>query len=163
MRTIIVRRLLWLTLLLAIMVSACTRSTPPGPNSVGGTLGDTAYTFLYWPEGLRLMIWYDGVQSAASSGSGSTEDPVHRQEGFAVTEDGRRITWRLETSDGQAATFAIEGQPFDLDRGKLFIIHADSDPVQIEQLERDLSVVETSNAGIEDFAAEDPDISPLLP
>jgi hypothetical protein len=65
-----------MVLIVALLNGRLVKSTPPGPNTVGGTLGEVAYTFLQWPEGLTVMIWDDIRGTHENNGSGSTEDPV---------------------------------------------------------------------------------------
>lgn len=150
-------------MMLLTAIAGCRRTTPPGPD-VGSAVidGAASYTFLRWKEGLSVMLWYDITESVGSSGSGSTEDPIHRQEGYAAAADGRRVEWHLETADGMTATFTIDGQPYDLTQGTLFLISTREDATQIKQLERDLSNVEPTLESCEAFARSDPDVSDFI-
>lgn len=148
-----------LALALLLSISGCRKTTPPGANVVSGKMGDTAYTFLHWKEGLRVMLWFDRTDEVWSAGSGSTEDTVHKMEGYASSAEGRRVEWQLETADGKTAAFRLDGQPYDLARGALFLVTTTGPSTQVRQLDRDLSAVQPTNAGCEAFSETDPDVS----
>jgi hypothetical protein len=84
--------LIWSGLLAALVLLALPgcggKSTPPGANVIYGSVGDGHYSFLWWQEGLRLMIWDDVDGNHGYSGSGSTEDPVYRGAGAVEAADG---------------------------------------------------------------------------
>ena len=156
---------LWfLSLLLLLLVSSgCTRTTPPGPNTVFATLEEgVSFSFLTWEEGLRLMIWYDDASGVWHGGSGSTQDPVYHQTGHAQGANGREVEWTLDTEDGETATFQLDGQPYDLAQGALFLISLQGDQVQVRQLERDLAGVTPTVEGVGAFGRSDPDIAAFI-
>ena len=97
----------------------CGKYTAPGPVIAGGALEEASYTFMKWNEGLTLMIWHEAFTSSNNHGSSSTESPVYRLEGYAESDDGIRIEWNLETSDGKTAEFAINNTEYDLTEGSL--------------------------------------------
>jgi len=149
-------------LLLALV--ACGGTTPPGPNAVfGGLDGDASYLLLDWQEGLRILIWDDIVEGGHdNSGSGSTSDPVFRQSGGAQAADGRSYAYNLETTDGQQADFTIDGVPYDLEQGTLFLIRTTGDGTQVQQLDLDLSGLTPTNDGIAAFGRETPEIAAFI-
>jgi len=108
------------------------------------------------------MIWYDITENVWSEGSGSTSDPVHHQRGYAIASDGRRVEWQLETTDGKRATFRMQGQQYDLAKGRLFLVTTRGEGVQVEQLNRDLSTINPTVEGCEAFARRDPDVSRFI-
>jgi hypothetical protein len=153
----------WLPALLlaAILLSACGRTTPPGPNTVYGEIEEGNYLLLDWQQGLRLMIW-DNFQGAHQyRGSGSTADPIYRGEGTVEAGDGSGYSFTVETEGGQTAVFEINGQRYDLAQGRLFIIRVTGDGRQVQQLDRDLSGVEPTSEGIIAFGRSDPDVSAM--
>lgn len=150
------------TLAFLATVSGCQRTTPPGADVVYARIEETSYTFLHWKEGLRVMIWYDITENVGSHGSGSTSDPIHREEGYASASDGRRVDWWLETTDGQTATFSMNGQQYDLSRGGLFLVTTKGAGIQVRQLNRDLSAIPPTVEGCETFAQSDPDVSSFI-
>lgn len=161
------RSRLTLALILSIIILAlvaCGRSTPPGPNAVFGGIGSEAgYLLLDWQEGLRILIWDDIVEGDHhNSGSGSTTDPVFHQSGGASAPDGRGYEYSVETSDGQQADFTIDGIPYDLAQGKLFLIRTAGDGTQVQQLDLDLSNLTPTNDGIEAFGQATPEIAAFI-
>lgn len=156
------QRALVALLTISILSVSCQRTTPPGGNIVSGKLDNAGYTLLHWDEGLRVMLWVDITDGMHSSGSGSTGDPTYRMEGYAAADDGRRVEWTLQTTDGKRATFNINGQPFDLASGALFLIKLEDERTQVQQVHRDLSTLEPTNEGCEAFADTDPDVQGFI-
>ena len=109
------------------------------------------------------MIWDDIIDGGHhNSGSGSTTDPLFRQSGGAQAPDGRGYEYTAETSDGQQVDFAIDGIPYELEGGKLFLIQKADDGTQVQQLDLDLSGVLPSNEGIQAFGRETPEIAAFI-
>ncbi len=151
-------------IILLLALAACGRTTPPGPNAVfGGADGQASYLLLDWQEGLRILIWDDIVDGGHdNSGSGSTSDPVFYQSGGAQATDGRSYEYALETSDGLQADFSIDGVPYDLEQGRLFLIRTAGDGTQVQQLDLDLSGLTPTNDGIVAFGRETPEIAAFI-
>ncbi|HEY48332.1 MAG: hypothetical protein AMJ88_05205 [Anaerolineae bacterium SM23_ 63] len=153
-------------LLLALsgfLFAACTpASTPPGPDMAAGVYIQSGYEFYRWEEGLTLMIWFDGAQSSACSSSSSTNDPQFVLQCHAVSRSDVRFDWHLETEDGLTADFSIDGQSFDLDDGKLFLISTSSGEAEVTQIERDLSGVRPEADSITEFSLDDPVIQGFI-
>jgi hypothetical protein len=151
-------------IMLLLMLAACGRSTPPGPNAVyGAAVGKASYLLLDWQEGLRILIWDDIVDGGHGySGSGSTSDPVFHQSGDASAADGRSYEYSVETSDGQQAEFTIDGTTYDLEQGKLFLISTTGDGTQVQQLDLDLSGLTPTNDGIVAFGRETVEIAAFI-
>ncbi len=153
----------WIGILCCLLwASSCApKTTPPGPNSIGGvTVGGKSFTILRWEEGLTVMFWYD-VDNYRSGGHGSTEDPVHRHRGSATTADGRSVNWELETTDGKTAVFRLNKTEYDLLKGRLFLITTKGVNVEVQQLDRDLSSVHDSESALT-FGKSDTDVSRFL-
>jgi hypothetical protein len=129
---------------------------------VSAKLENTSYLLLHWKEGLRVMIWFDGVESVYSQGAGSTTDPIHRQLGYATAPDGRRVEWQLETADGKTATFSINNQPYALSNGRLFLLTMRDEKAQVQQLDRDLASIQPTNESCQAFAKSDPAVSHFI-
>jgi hypothetical protein len=150
-----------MVMLLAV-ASGCRQSTPPGADMVSAKIGHASYTFLHWKEGLRVMMWFDMTDEVSGEGSGSTRDPVHKVVGHAAASDGRRVDWRLETVDGDTATFSIAGRTYDLSEGALFLIRTLDGGAQVQQLSRDLSAIQPTNESCAAFAETDTDVNRFI-
>jgi hypothetical protein len=126
-----------LFLLIAGFVSGClTKSTPPGPNSVGGMVEGAVYSYYYWAEGLGILVWHDlSFGTAGCSESASTDDELVRLECTAEAQDGRSLHWAIHTMDGITAEMWINGQEVDLSQGNMFLISVDVDEIDIRQEE----------------------------
>jgi len=150
--------------ILMILISAgCAPvSTPPAPDMVGGVYVRAAYEYFHWREGLDIMIWYDAAQSSFCDSSGSTSAEMHVVSCQALSESGRNLDWRIETSDGLTGKFALDNNQFDLSAGNVFVVSTAQDPPQVRQFQRDLSGVKPENESIIDFGLNDPDIAEFI-
>ncbi|UCF62343.1 MAG: hypothetical protein JSV37_06505 [Anaerolineaceae bacterium] len=137
-------------------------STPPGPDMAAGVYIQSGYEFYRWEEGLALMIWFDRAKSSACSSSSSTSDPVFVLRCHALTRSDVRFDWLLETEDGVTANFSIDGQSFDLDGGKLFLISTSSGEAEVVQIKRNLSSVRPEADSIIEFSLDDPVIQEFI-
>lgn len=151
-----------LVILLMAAFLGCSKSTAPGADIAGGVFDKASCTLMKWKEGLTLMIWHEATLSVNNSGSSSTESSVYTLKGYAESEDGYRIEWDLETSDGKTAKFAINNIDYSLSEGSLFIISTVSGEPTITQLNHDLSGVQTNRDSWVAFAKSDPAVSNFI-
>ena len=123
-----------------------------------------SYSFHYWNEGLAILVWQDFSYGSGEtcSGTGSTEDPVYRLECDVSAEDGREFSWTAHTGDGVTGEMWIDGQPFDLDEGSMFLVRVSDGDLQIKQIQRDLSELERSGEAISALASSDPDVADFM-
>lgn len=143
-----------LFILLGLILPACSQSKKaPDPESISGVYVHAGYEFYYWQEGLRVMIWHDGIhhQSCSSFTNGSYKIECL---GEAISE--HTFTWRLETEDGKTAHFTIDDQPFDLNAGSLFIVESSSGDTKVKQIKRDLSAIQATAGSVTEFGLSDP-------
>lgn len=156
----------WRLVLLVVaflFLAACSgRTTAPGADIIYGTVANSAYTMLDWDEGLRILIWTDVVGDSGAGGNSSTEDDAYRLEGYAVGPDGRSFEYLLETTDGVTADFSIDGEPYDVEEGALFLVTSIGGEVEVTQLDHDLAAVTRTNDGIEAFGEETAAVRALI-
>jgi hypothetical protein len=127
------------------MVGCERQSTPPGPSSSFGILEpNTHFQFFLWDEGLAILLIDNITKKHESSGSGSTKDPVYRQNGSAESKDGYRYEWKLETADGRIAEVEIDGNDFDIAKGVVFSITVTEEETTVDQIDLDLSQLSDS-------------------
>jgi hypothetical protein len=147
---------LWLLLIAGFISSCSPNSTPPGANSIGGSVGGTLYSYHYWQEGLAILIWHDfSYGESGCGGSSSTEDPVYRLNCDVEAHDGRRFSWEVHSSDGLTAEMWIDGDNFDLSQGTLFLVSSQDSGTQVVQVQRDFSELEPANETISALASSD--------
>ncbi len=153
-----------LALLVVLALSGCTTSTPPGASTAGGEVGEGAYTFMQWKEGLTILIWDDIRGTHSNHGSGSSSDPVFRQSGQAESPDGRSYSYQVETEDGVTAKFTIDGREFDLSQGTLFLVKTRGSETVVQQISRDLPEISSTDAdeAFREMAHSDPDVAALI-
>ena len=154
---------LWLLLIAGFISSCSPKSTPPGANSIGGSVDGIIYSYHYWEEGLAILIWHDFSYGAEScSGTGSTEDPVYRLECAVEALDGRRFSWEVHSSDGLTAAMWIDDTSFDLSQGTMFLVSSQDNGTQVIQLQRDFSELEPDNETISAMAISDSDVANFI-
>lgn len=152
--------LLGIFFLFGFLIGCSAKSTPPGANSIGGSVDGANYSYHYWDEGLAILIWHDFSYGAEGcSGTGSTEDPVYRLECSVEAQDGRRFEWEVHSSDGQTGDMWINGESYNLSQGTLFLVSSQGDDVKVNQLQRDFSELEATNEAIAGMAQSDPDVA----
>jgi hypothetical protein len=154
--------LLSLSIFLGLGLAACFGRTPPGPDMAGGGYENASYEYFHWQEGLNVLIWHDANTSSTCHSSGSTRSDTHLVQCQAVSEDGFEFFWQIETSDGRTAQFTINNQPIDLANGTVFLITLDSDLLDIQQLQRDLSGVSAEHQSITQFSLDDREINQFI-
>jgi hypothetical protein len=137
------KRIFLVSLILAVPIAliGCgqAKTTPPGPvSSFGVVYGGAHCTYLKWDEGLAVMF-LDRMNGHSGHGSSSTEDTLYRHQGSAKSEDGPGYEWQLTTADGRTGSLDIDGTPYELSRGALFVIQVDGKQVTVHQLENDVS------------------------
>jgi len=148
--------------LLICLFGCGTRTTPPGPTTIGTSAPGMSITFLRWKEGL-MVLFVDNVKgSHRSGGSGSTDNPVHTQRGSAGDADAGGYQWQLQTTDGKSANCRINGKEYDLSKGTLFVIQATGEQVEVHQLQRDLSNIPLNAEGCREAVREDAEIRKVL-
>jgi hypothetical protein len=150
------RRVLSLFVLLGFILSACSPAEMvPDPETASGVYVNAGYEFDRWEEGLRVMIWHDGVNHISCSSSSNGQYEI---ECTAESINNHTFTWRLKTNDGETAQFSIDNQPFDLSNGSLLIVQSSGGNTEIKQLARDLTNVQADADSITEFGLSDPDI-----
>ncbi|MFN8443534.1 MAG: hypothetical protein U0175_22340 [Caldilineaceae bacterium] len=151
-----------LILVALLNLSACVSQTPPGPTIYVNTIENATCNFYVWPQGLRLMLWTDIIDSTNHDGASRTGDPIYRQKDFAQAKDGRRLDWQLETTNGITATLQIDTQQPDLADGMLFLVKTAGGSTEIQQLAYDLSSLPLSIESCQRVAEKDPAVSAFI-
>lgn len=161
-------KILYPALLFVMVFSGCASMTSPPAADVaaGGVYEQTSFEFLRWQEGLAIMIWYD---FAGESGTFSTSEktsftaaPYFKLQGYAESQDGDRFDWEVQTSDGQTAQFWLDGKPYNLSDGGLFLVRMKDGEAEVTQLDRDLSGVQSTYDSCLAFAKNDPDLARFI-
>lgn len=150
-------------IILAIASAGCgTRTTPPGPTTIGTSAPGMNITYLHWNEGLAVLF-VDNVKGARSAkGSGSTRSPVYLETGSGGSPGSAQYRWKLETTDGKSASLTIDGKDFDLSAGTVFVLKAKGNDIEIHQLQRELSTIPFDAEGCKEHLQKDAEISKIL-
>jgi len=145
-----------LLICLGFILSACSQAEIlPDPETVSGVYVQSGYEYYRWEEGLRVMIWHDGIPHLSCSSFTNGQYEVECQ-GESIGN--HTVAWRLETKDGKTAEFTISGKPFDLNAGNLFIIQSSSGDLEVKQLKRDLTDIQADAGSVTEFGLSDPTI-----
>ena len=138
------------------------RSTPPGPTTLGGSSANVTYTFLRWQGGPTILICSAPGGSQSSYGTGSTEDPVHREWGDHSAHGVRQFEWHSENTKSLDIKFTLAGKEYDLTKGTLFLVTVTNGETKVQQINRDLSGVQFTAESSQAFIKQDPDVSKLI-
>lgn len=113
------------------------------------SIGRTTASYATWGEGRVLVIWCDlrGNSGGGASSSGA--------DGSVVAAGGRRMDWRCDSADGVAGSVQIDGVPYDLARGNVFLVRTAGERPRVDQLRRDLSKDRPTPDGLLALAKED--------
>jgi hypothetical protein len=114
------------------------------------------FEFLQWRQGLTLLRVDD------ISGREDSERDFYHDAGTAWNENGARYEWRLDTTDGNTATFRINENEYDLSEGTLFVIKAKDDKVEVHQLNRDLAALPFDSAAIRNLLKNDAEVRKIF-
>lgn len=155
------KRKSWLLLTLLLFLVACGGRTPPGANMGGGQFEDVAYTTLEWPGGQRLLFVHAAADGSCG-GSGSTLDPVYTVTCTAAPFNGVARTWTAETADGRTISLTIDGVPYNVAQGPVFVLTEGAGGTAVTQLQRDLSVIPFMHEEIVALMQSDPELSAFL-
>jgi hypothetical protein len=130
-----------------------------GTNSVGETT--VQYVSISADGRISLLIWSDAVRSAGSR----AESALFRSssvEGFFSSVDGKRIDWRWKAPREKGGDFQLDGTPYDLAKGTLFLVSTQGAQVRVTQLNVDLSKVQADKQGFEAFAKDQPRVAQFV-
>jgi hypothetical protein len=158
----------WMVLLLLTLVSGCIPTSPPPiPEVASGAYKEKAgFEYLFWDEGLEIMVWHDYLGPAGSASQAESTpfrmDPLYTLKGYAQSLEGDRFDWEMQTGDGRTGQFWIDGRPYDLDEGVLFIVRRSNGAAEVTQLVRDLSGVQPYAESCVSFARGDPDLARFI-
>ncbi len=148
---------------LLVFGSGCgNRSTPPGPSTLVASAPGMSCTYIYWKEGLRVLLVDDAKGTHHSEGHGSSSNPVFTEKGGAGPGDGVGYKWQAETKDGTTATFRIDGKEYDLTEGTVFAVKDKGGRVEVRQLTRDLIVLPFDADACRNFVRKDAEIREIF-
>jgi len=83
-------------------------------------------------------------------------------EGLFSSADGSRIEWKWKAPKEKGEDFRINGTPYDLANGTLFLVSTKGGQVQVMQLDVDLSKVQSDRQGFEAFAKNQPKVAQFI-
>lgn len=157
------RKNIFYLLLLSLGLAACLRSTtPPAPDMAAGAYENVAYEFLHWQEGLNVMVWHEAMTDSNCSSSSESNVDTSFVQCQIRTAEGFEYTWQIATKNGRSADVMLNGQPYDLADGNVFLITIENGLPDVQQLPRDLSDVEPNYDSITQFGLADADISQFI-
>lgn len=161
------------------------RTNTQGSNIAFGTVvvdgvGISPYVLLDWTkrfdwdtmsevfvEGARQILLLDDLQDGGhgSNEQSSSEYPWAIGYGYASSSDGTIVyEYATNTTHDQQVSFSIDGSPYDLSMGGLFLIRT-ADGVQIQQLDMDMPIFKKSdnvNDAVQSFAESSDEILAFL-
>lgn len=99
-------------------------------------IDDASVNFGVCGDGYALVVWCDGGGSFGANWDMSRN--AIKYEGSFSARDGREYTVECFTADGKTGSVSIDGQPFKLDDGSLFLVATEGVTTSVRQLQRKL-------------------------
>ena len=133
-----------------------------GPRGGTTSVVETAVQYVsVSPDGrIGLVIWSD-----LNGGAGQKSDSGlfgSSAEGFFSSAEGRRIDWEWKSPKEKGGDFQINGTPYDLADGTLFLVSTKGGKVRVTQLDVDLSKVQSDKQVFEAFAKNQPKVAQFI-
>jgi hypothetical protein len=139
-------------------------STGCGPVSSGlggsATIGDTWVDYASKDGKLFFVLWNTiGYTTSGSSGGGRDG---YLASGSIIHDKKPPLKWQVQTPDYKTGTVTINGTNYELNKGGLFLVSGGGEKATVRQFPTDLSAVEPSAKGLENFAKSDPDVAKFV-
>jgi hypothetical protein len=123
--------------------------------------GDTSVTWNVISGKVYFVLWTNTTMGPAGSGSGSGPGG-HEFNGSIGPDKKPLVKWKGQTRDGKTGTVTINGTSYELTKGGLFLVSVNGEKATVRQLNTDLSAVEPSAKGLENFARTDPEVAKFV-
>ncbi|MGD8552114.1 MAG: hypothetical protein PVG02_00505 [Anaerolineales bacterium] len=147
---------LTILLLIASAIAACSSAvTPPGPNTLSGSMTNVGYFLHRWDQGLNLLILHDAPQSFFCEGAASSSSPEYMLNCTGESNTDGEFSWEIRTRDGRTARVIVDEQSFDVIEDSLILINASDGLLQVERQARHLSDVPFEHSAILELAESD--------
>jgi hypothetical protein len=129
----------------------------------GGTtpVGETYVTYLLLNDRIALVVWTDNTGFSGHESESSLFSGASARGSFSSV-DGKRIDWEWNAPKEKGGDFQLNGTPYDLANGTLFLVSTKGGQVRVTQLDVDLSKVQPNKEGFEALAKNDPKISQFI-
>jgi hypothetical protein len=124
------------------------------------TVGQTSVQYVFSDRGIALAVWWADVGKSESGSQSSLFSATAR--GSFSSADGKRVNWSWRTPRENGGDFEIEGAPYDLANGKLFLLSTKDGQLGVTQLDVDLSQVQPTTRGFEALAKKEPRIAKFI-
>jgi hypothetical protein len=143
--------------------SACARrTTPPGPNTISGTIAKAGYSLHRWDQGLTLLILHDAPSGFVCEGSGSTSKPEYVLECHTNTHLNSALSWQIRSESGRIVRITIGTEQFVLTDDALFLARKTNGTYSVFTKDLKLSDVEFEHEAILQLAETDPEIQVFI-
>jgi len=134
------------------------RAMGGGTTSVGQT--SVQYVSISSDRRISLIIWSDGLGTAETRGDSGLFGSS--AEGFFSSVDGKRIDWKWKAPKEKGGDFQLNGTPYDLANGTLFLVSTKGGQVRVTQLDVDLSRVRPNAQAFEALTKNEPTIAKFI-
>lgn len=142
-----------------LVTSACAPSTsPPGPNTLSGTVGNAGYSLHRWDQGISVLIIHDAPAALFCEGSGSSSSQQYILECQSDSDGDASFSWVIRSKNGKNAEIAINNMNYEIGGDSLFLVRSSDKPPGIEKIDRDLSGVDFEHEAVLELAEIDPEI-----
>jgi hypothetical protein len=130
----------------------------------GGTfsVGDeTAVEYVLSEHGIALAMWCADTHGPSGSSSESGLFSATAS-GYFSSADGKLVTWAWHDPREKGGDFEIDGVPYDLAKGRLFLLTTKEGQVRVTQVDVDLSQVQSNATGFRALANKEQRIAKFI-
>ena len=158
------------SLALAAVVMLAIYFDPMQAGAGGGGFGvgksSVQYVTIGANQRVGLVICTDAM-GTSSSGAESGLFSGSVAKGSIGTANGKRIEWEWNSPRDKGGDFQLDGAPYDLSKGSVFLVSTKGGQVRVEQLDADLSSFPTQRRGnmqtaFKDWAKGEPKVGQFL-
>ncbi|MCX7044417.1 MAG: hypothetical protein NTX50_02885 [Candidatus Sumerlaeota bacterium] len=138
---------LWSVSFLFVFLAVCGGCGKMGietyASSCSGIREKGGFTYSRWKEGLAIMVCYD-IVGMHESGQIPSNFALMKHV-WRIKGSDREFGWQVETKDGRTAKFTLDGKDYDLTKGALFLVKTKAGGTQVQQLNHDLSGMQSTS------------------
>jgi hypothetical protein len=158
------------TMWVSLVLSGCSRTPSPARPALDTSHGELSWSAVNTDRPVpgidaatvyylstTFVLWSDVEVGESGGGITSTEGGLQYR-GSLRGRDGKRFEFRCETSDGKTGSANLDGKPFNLADGNLFLVCTEPGLSRVKQLKRDMNKLKIDRESLAAFGGKDAQI-----
>lgn len=156
------RIIAYILLILGTFSAYARGTTPPGPNTISGSIAEAGYSLHRWDQGVTLLILHDAPSGFVCEGSGSTSKPEYVLECHTDTHLNSTLSWQIRSESGHEVRVSIGTEQFVLSDDALFLARKTNGTYSVFKKDLKLSDVDFEHEAILQLAETNPEIQAFI-